>query len=391
MTKITPTFPQQRVHISPLGFTNCTDSDWAWGKNYMLTDGSGSAYMEHCDGTASPVGSGTDNQLAYYKGANSMNKPYVMLIKMDQPAFFNYKADLATYGAGKTRLDAWKNRYVSLFNANNLKWMLDMEETMYGEGYTIGNVTAGKFQSRTPGYDSSWYAPPAGYAKSYETALGPAFDFIEQQCGPNFQGYHQEYISANALNWLYNRTNYWVEVKDYTGWRRTTSLSDEDCLTGTDANGNTITQTIDQRFQLVDEIAIEMTQAKFVPDMINWLTTRNAKHPNVKISINVDSVCHNVDYNGNDYSGTDTQGWWAPAGLTINGSRCQAERAYATQLHEYITERFGPFDAVTLCVLGTIYPFGGGGLPTYKWYLDWIEHLYLTSPIQRVSMPVTWS
>ena len=216
MTKITPTFPQKRIISVPMGRTNCA-ADWNWGINMMPTDGSGIVHQTDCTGkdtsyNYAAAGAPASNELAYFLGANPTKTPYTMLWKADFISLVMYPQELKTLGAGNTKLDHWKAQYIDYSDAHGLKWMLDIENPMYGAGIQLpdGVTTMGAFQKNTPGTDQSWYTPPnSTFATSYEASLCPAFNFIESSaCNKNFLGYHMEYVHINALKWLYARTNY---------------------------------------------------------------------------------------------------------------------------------------------------------------------------------------
>ena len=125
-----------------------------------------------------------------------------------------------------------------------------------------------KLTYRTPGYDSPYYTPTSGMAKSYESTFGPALDFIEHNCSENFQGYSFKQAYTNGVSWLQNRTNYSVSEKDWSGWHNNTDSRGVNVLMGTNPNGTDISPmpTPLQRVGLLNEVVVELFNPQFFTD-----------------------------------------------------------------------------------------------------------------------------
>ena len=163
----------------------------------------------------------------------------------------NYSTELATLGPGHTELDAFKNVYINYMNQHNMKWWLGIDLIMDDESVLT---------YQTPGYNSTHYTPASGMAKSYEAEFGPAFNFIEQNAGPNFQGYMFEQAYTNGVVWLHNRTHYAIAEKAGIGWQNTNRHRGVNVLMGTNPNGTNISPlpTPLQRVGLLNELVVEI-------------------------------------------------------------------------------------------------------------------------------------
>ena len=77
---------------------------------------------------------------------------------------YSYPKELATLGPGHTELDTFKNTYVALMDKYHMKWWLEISDMMNDQS---------KLTYQTPGYNSTYYTPTSGMAKSYESSLVP--------------------------------------------------------------------------------------------------------------------------------------------------------------------------------------------------------------------------
>lgn len=375
--------------------TQCTPS-WEWGTHWDFSDGSGTLHFKGCDGSTLSMNSGTDNTIGYLMGDNPSGTKYVVQCEADYTSLLNYAADVATLGEGNTRLDDWKAFYVDLFDSLGLKWLLGIS-TVTG-GYGIDQYAApgyiGRVTYRTPGYDAEWYTPAdATYCSSYESLLGPGFDFIESECSENFIGYQMESEYTNYLQWLHDRTDYWITVKDWTGWTNTKDNSNVSYMTGTDEDGNDLdpVPTVQDRFALVDEISIEIFYPSYVPLMLNWQQQAIDYDPNMPIDFNVDMICRSIDNNAVDVY-NPYNNWWVTQGVGQPANRCWWERLGAMQLYNYFHERFGAYDAMTYNLVESAWPYGGQDWETPPaWHMDLMERMYIISDIKRdQSLTVEW-
>ena len=413
MTKRVPTFPQKINHEIMVGQTNC-DRVWTWDAGWMPTDGSGNDKKISCTPVFPSTRTVTNhyidssNDIAYMQGANPSGTPYSLITRFDPTAFFNYESDLATYGAGNTRMDYWKRYYVdNVYDKYGFKWYIQLDDIFQEHAYPAPSGDFGLAEYKTPGYDTPNYTPPVGYCKSYESVWGPAFTYIEQNCNKNFMGYTSEAIYPNALMWLYGRTNYWVMVKDYSGW---TSNSGYELQYNNDTGVSNVWGSYyggtdpNPKFNYCDEITTEYLWAGCPGKMVAWLEQLK-KYPtpsnalgHTRIGVNIDirdvvtggSVINHALVTA-EPSGANSQPYWAPAnmGTTCGGmtvSRCWWENLYMTQLLNWMTEKYGPFDSFIYCPATPMYP--GNDTPDDTWYLDKFEHLYLTNTVNRINMAV---
>ena len=399
-----------------MGLTQCNSTALgsSTGVHGHPTDSSGTYKFTNCPSTwpaAYTVGqkSFTSNQLDYLKGTtNPSGTPYTVMVNMDWKAAYNYTNganDLATYGAGNTRLDDWINFHVygkdrsgntnylnwPGFESLGMQWMIMMDWLYQYWDYT--EVSNGAVDQYTPETENAYYLASshysAGQATSYEGTYGAAFDHIEANCGTKFQGYTHEAVYSNGLVWLYNRTPYWVMVKDYGGWTW------DSATYGQRVVWNSATPTVTDwhvsnspKFNYVDEIVIEVMYAGMPAAMIAWISDRNTYHPTVKLGFNIDS----------QWNGGSGVGYWAPKAVTdstqYNGqtvSRNWWESYYLHQLVNYFVENYGPFDSFVFN------PYQGGWFQPYANTLDYpqlldqSEHMYINSTPAPTRVSVTLS
>jgi hypothetical protein len=265
-----------------------------------------------------------------------------------------------------------------------IKWWLGIDLIMVDESMLT---------YRTPGQDSAYYTATGGMATSYEALCGPAFDFIEHQCGTNFQGYMFEQAYSNGVQWLHDRTPYCVSEKNWDGWRYTNDDNrGVNTLLGTKPDGTDILYTPLQRIGMLDELVIEIYYGNGV-QFDNWaqaLPQVRAAFPNLPIVLNVDQVCASEGWNNGApvETGADA-GWWAPQGLG-EPNRCYTEQLWALQKIYRMEEINGkPFDGIVYNFWHGAFPESGGSAPDVTWFLQFADTLYVTNPVQTPQIQVS--
>jgi len=360
------------------GRVSC-EPGWPYGVKFIPTDGSGTSPYYDCAGALHiwpPTGA--SNQQAYF-----VNNGWGITLAPTSEMMKAYPSELATLGPGHTQMDDFKRIYVDLMDRNHIKWWLEISLIMDDQSVLT---------YRTPGYNSTYYNPASGMAKSYEAEFGPAFDFIEHNCSANFQGYTFEQAYTNGVVWLHNRTQYAVAEKDWSGWYNNRDHSGVNVLMGTNPDGTDITPmpTPLQRIGLLDALIIEVYDQSFFDNWAGLLPQVKAAYPNLPIILNVDQVCEGEGWqngtppSGNPYETGSDIGWWAPQGLGEPNNRCYTEELWALQRIHYLEELNGkPFDGLIYNFYTTVFPADGLHDPDITWFLQWVDALSLTMNVQR--------
>ena len=292
--------------------------------------------------------------------------------------------ELATLGPGHTQMDAFKNTYVALMDKYHVKWWLEISDMMSDQS---------KLTYQTPGYDSKYYSPTSGMAKSYESVFGPALDFIDHNCSTNFQGYSFEQAYTNGVVWLHNRTKYSVSEKDWSGWNNNKDSRGVNVLMGTNPNGTDISPmpTPLQRVGLLNEVVVELFQPAVLYRLghvlapgegrVSQLANSNERRPSVR--------SRSVENGAPVGSGNDS-GWWVLQGVGEPNNRCHEEELGALQ-RIYRMEEINakPFDGMIYNFVVSAYPEGGPGVPDITWFLQWADRLYITNPVQTPQIEVS--
>jgi hypothetical protein len=367
-----PAYPNKRLQYPLFGRVSC-EPGWQYGVKFLPTNGSGSITFYDCNGNAVNYPSGTSNQLQYLT-----ENGWGMVLSPTAYMLYSYPKEVATFGAGHTQMDDFKNTYVALMDKYKIRWWLDLSDIMANESLLT---------YQTPGYSSVHYKPASGMATSYESAFGAALDFIEQNCSANFQGYSFEQAYTNGVIWLHNRTYYTVSEKDWSGWHNETDSRGVNVLMGTNPDGTDISPmpTPLQRVGMLNELVVEIFKEQFFADWSSFLPQVRAAYPNLPIILNVDQVCANEKWsNGAPYeSGTDL-GWWAPQGAGEPNNRCYTEQQGALDRINSLYEINGkPFDGLIYNFASSAFPEGGSGVPDITWFLQWAD-----ATLSHVTCPV---
>lgn len=384
MTKIRPTLPAKRFSYGALwGATSYSQ----WGSHYIPTDGSGTTpYTLYANSSppynpySAEMTSGTSNQQAYLTGTNRTSSTWEVLLFVDTNAAFAYPTELQTLGAGNTQLDDWKRTYVDLFDSLGINWVAQIAVLMSDTRFTW----------QTPGYDASYYT---GTPSSYEAALGPVLDFLESSaCNTHFIGYTFEGIHTNALQWLHDRTNYWIigETSNWTDLDYTSSHVP--FLNGTDSGGNALNPqpTPLDRCALLDELSLEFYLAYQFLEVLEFIPQVATEYPDLPIGLNIDHVCRAATVDGTNsspYSSSWT--WWVWPGVGQPTNRCYWEKLGCLQRVNLLRENFGAFDVMTYMTGGSTYPQGGPNTFDLTWFLDWFDTLYIINNSQDVPISVS--
>jgi hypothetical protein len=365
-------YPNKRLQYPVFGRVSC-EPGWQYGVKFLPTNGSGSITFYDCSGKAINYPTGTSNQLQYL-----IENGWGVILVPTAYMLVSYPKELASFGAGHTQMDDFKNTYVALMDKHKIKWWLDLSDVMANESLLT---------YRTPGYNSVHYTPTSGMVASYESAFGPALDFVEHNCSTNFQGYSFEQAYTNGVTWLHNRTQYLVSEKDWSGWRDDIDSRGVNVLMGTNPDGTDISPmpTPLQRVGLLDELIVEIFKQQFFTDWSAFLPQVRAAYPNLPIILNVDQVCANEKWsNGAPYENGADLGWWAPQGSGEPNNRCYAEQQGALNRINRLYEINGkPFDGIIYNFLWSAFPDGGPSVPDIIWFLRWAD-----TKLQHVIGPI---
>ena len=365
VTKIKIRYPNKRLNYSVFGIVACCD-DWPWDHHWLPTDGSGTSTCQDCSGNVFTYDTGTSDEL-HYMIDNNWGFEFGLM----EHSFLVYPTELATLGAGHTQMDEFKRVYIDgLTDLYGIPWWIENGGMMAPASATY----------QTPGTDNVHYTPGSGMISSYETAYGAAIDFLESNCGTNFQGYSFESGWTNAVKWLSQRTRYCVSEKDWSFFTGNT-LNGVNELMGTNTDGTDISPmpTPLQRIGLLDELIVEI----FSPMMFTtWnveLPTVKSAYPNLPIVFNVDEVCRGMQWNDTTDQENDSpewaDNWWAQWGVGQPGHRCFAERRHALQQINWLSEQYGPFDGMIYNMVSPCAPINVG-LPDLTWHLQWCDTLF---------------
>jgi hypothetical protein len=402
------TYPQKKLNYGQVfGRVSCEPwsqtGAWGYGIKFLPTDGSGRLTITNCDGTTVSYPTGTSNQLKYLKDNN-----WGISLGITQYTMYQYPEELKTLGAGHTQMDEFKRFYMDYCEAHGIKYWLEIAEIM--------NDQSRAWTYRTPPTDMSWYTPPTGLATSYEARIGSAIDFMEQNAGPNFQGYTFEQCFENGLKWLRSKTKYAISQKNWDGfYNNLTDDRQHNVLMSTNPDGSDVVPMVTplQHIGELDELIIEIympEEAYFVDRWINLLPRLLALYPNLPIVLNIDQLCIDTGWTGGTppvgsptETGTD-HAYWAPAGVGQPSNRCATEKQYAINRINKLRNALGkPFDGMCYNFLWSAFPQSGASRPDVTWFLQWADQnvgpllitggdittTYTGSISNAVSVPVT--
>ena len=384
MTKTIPDYPIKRLQ-SIWGNNVCCPS-WPYVNHLMPTTGSGTAYFRdgaddsgNCPTWPYPQDSGaidtSCNDLAAMKGTYSEDgRKWDVLLSCDPYIWTMFNT------TGHTYMDDWLATYDNLFHANDINYVIAIDALTTGEGYEVATgVVKGVAEYKTPPTTKSFYTPPdSTYITSWEAQYGAAMDYFEAHASSNFLGYEMEFVWTNCQRWLYNRTNKWVIVKDWTGW------TDATCLQATsDTDGSDVTYTVPQKFAIVDEIVVETFNNGFIPPMLGWMVAKSAYEVatgrKIYVGWNVDHPCRNTTYAMTNNTNL-ADSWWIWPGVGQPSNRCWWEQAGYMQLANFFKEKFGVFDSMTFNPTMPTYPWNDA--PPNQWFMKLCENSAMHIPTQ---------